>query len=134
MSCCVSGLKEIAVNFIDISFQIIEPRIQQHTSVSRYIARAHHLTQPCSSKGLTWMMVVLLMKDVISVVWFALPNWLPDDPKSLSGNYEADVRSGKRAEPWSDGCKRNPGPMDASGILVRWMRAESWSGKRTRSP
>ena len=65
MSCCVSGLKEIAVNFLDISFQIIEPRIQQQASVSKYIAKAHHLTQPCSSKGLTWMMVVLLMKDVI---------------------------------------------------------------------
>ena len=42
--------------------------IQQQASVSKYIAKAHHLTQPCSSKGLTWMMVVLLTKDVISVL------------------------------------------------------------------
>ena len=77
MSCCVSGLKEIAVNFLDISFQIIEPRIQQHASVSKYIAKAHHLTQPCSSKGLTWMMVALLMKDVISVLTLLIQstNW-----------------------------------------------------------
>ena len=30
--------------------------------------------------------------------------------------------------------ERNPGPMDASGILVRWMRAESWSGGYERNP
>ena len=81
------------------------------------------------------------------LVWLDLPNWLPDDPKFQSGEYKADVRSGKRAETWSGGCERGPGPttyakseikrmsgpvserrpgpVDASGVLVRQSYAKS---------
>ena len=51
------------------------------------------------------------------MVWLDLPNWLPDDPKFQSGEYKADVRSGKRAETWSGGCERGPGPT-----IVREVR------------
>ena len=52
------GLKEIAANFFDMSFQTVEPKIQQQTKASKYIIIAHHFTQPCSSKGLTMITVV----------------------------------------------------------------------------
>ena len=52
------GLKEIAANFFDMSFQTDEPKIQQQTMASKYIIIAHHFTQPCSSKGLTMITVV----------------------------------------------------------------------------
>ena len=65
-SCCVRGLKEMTVNFLVTSFQITEPRIQQQANVSKYRAKAHNLTHPCSPKGLTWIIVVLLIKDDIS--------------------------------------------------------------------
>ena len=81
------------------------------------------------------------------MVWLDLPNWLPDDSRFQSGEYkrtsgpvnerkpgpvdaggpwsddvrevrnETNVRSGKRAETWSGGCERGPGPT-----IVREVR------------
>ena len=51
------------------------------------------------------------------LVWLALPNWLPDDPKSWSGEYERKPSPAKRAETWSGGCERSPGPANVSGVL-----------------
>ena len=50
------------------------------------------------------------------MVWLALPNWLPDDSKSQSDGYK------RTSGPVSE---RKPGPVDASGILVRQTYAKS---------
>ena len=73
------------------------------------------------------------------LVWLALPNWLPDDPKFQSGEYKADVRSGKRVETWPGGCERDPGPTNVREVRNKanvrsGKRAETWSGGCERDP